>query len=424
MIKSFSFINFKSYEKAELNLEKITTIIGTNSSGKSNAIEGIKILSELAAGLDILTVLDGTKNINSIIRGGSKGCCRTKNSSFALGCRIDYDQIYDLYYEIKIGVSDRLYIEAESLKKIGNDEDRNGGEKIFKTKQASGESADIKVEYSNGKRGMNPDLLCVRSAAVLPQMKTKMPTDSVAYIENLKCIEMMQEHLKNILFLEPLPSEMRDYVRINDTEIKVNGSNISAVLKKVCEDEMKKELLLKIIKEFPENEVKDISFISTDLGDVIFALTEKYGNVTERVDARRLSDGTLRCIAVITALLTEKECSLVIIEELDNGIHPGRVKSLVEHISEIAEERNIDVMMTTHNAVLLNTLSAEGLSGVSVVYRDKKNGTSKFVPFIDVENFARIMAAGGLGDAVVNGKLLQNINHEGNLQADDSWMEV
>lgn len=40
MIKSFIYENFKSFEKAELNLEAVTSLIGSNSSGKSNAIEG------------------------------------------------------------------------------------------------------------------------------------------------------------------------------------------------------------------------------------------------------------------------------------------------------------------------------------------------------------------------------------------------
>ena len=46
MIKSFIFENFKSFEKATLNIEALTTLIGTNSSGKSNAIEGIEILAK------------------------------------------------------------------------------------------------------------------------------------------------------------------------------------------------------------------------------------------------------------------------------------------------------------------------------------------------------------------------------------------
>ena len=51
MIKSFIFENFKSFEKTELNIESLTTLIGTNASGKSNAIEGITILAKAATGV-------------------------------------------------------------------------------------------------------------------------------------------------------------------------------------------------------------------------------------------------------------------------------------------------------------------------------------------------------------------------------------
>lgn len=120
MIKSFLFENFKSFEKAELSIENLTILIGSNASGKSNAIEGIKILSELSVGRDISVVLDGSKNIDSIIRGGSKGCCRLKSSSFKLGCLLDFDESHDLLYEVKINVGNRTYIESESLYKVSN----------------------------------------------------------------------------------------------------------------------------------------------------------------------------------------------------------------------------------------------------------------------------------------------------------------
>ena len=50
MIKAFLFENFKSFDKARLDLENLTILIGSNSGGKTNAIEGIRILSEIATG--------------------------------------------------------------------------------------------------------------------------------------------------------------------------------------------------------------------------------------------------------------------------------------------------------------------------------------------------------------------------------------
>ena len=138
MIKSFIFENFKSFEKAELNLEALTSLIGTNSSGKSNAIEGIHILADTATGLELGTILDGTRNMDSHIRGGSKSCCRFKTSAFKLGCLIDLDEKYDLYYYIKISTNKKVWVEEVALYKVVNGKtELAGGEKIFKTKLRS-----------------------------------------------------------------------------------------------------------------------------------------------------------------------------------------------------------------------------------------------------------------------------------------------
>lgn len=48
-----------------MTVENLTTVIGTNASGKTNAIEGIKILSELMTGRELSTILDGSKNMDS-----------------------------------------------------------------------------------------------------------------------------------------------------------------------------------------------------------------------------------------------------------------------------------------------------------------------------------------------------------------------
>lgn len=74
MIKSFIFENFKSFEKTELDIEALTTLIGANSSGKSNAIEGITILAKAATGIELSTIFDGTKSTGAVVRGGSRGC--------------------------------------------------------------------------------------------------------------------------------------------------------------------------------------------------------------------------------------------------------------------------------------------------------------------------------------------------------------
>ena len=115
MIKSFIFEKFKGYDRAILWLEQVTTLIGSNASGKSNAIEGIQILSELSTGRDLNVIFDGTKNSEGTIRGGAKGCCRYGSSSFLLGCTLSYNERYDLLYRICIGAAGRISVEKEEL---------------------------------------------------------------------------------------------------------------------------------------------------------------------------------------------------------------------------------------------------------------------------------------------------------------------
>ena len=48
MLSSFTIQDFKSYRKATLDLAPLTVLIGANASGKSNAIEALRLFSWIA----------------------------------------------------------------------------------------------------------------------------------------------------------------------------------------------------------------------------------------------------------------------------------------------------------------------------------------------------------------------------------------
>ncbi|SKA91592.1 Predicted ATPase [Caloramator quimbayensis] len=421
MIKSFIFENFKSFNKAEFNLESLTILIGSNASGKSNAIEGIRILSEISTGREFSVILDGSKNVDSDIRGGSRGCPKFNSNFFKLGCIVDLDNESDLEYSIKIKVGDRIYVDEESLYKVFNDDTK---ELVFKTKKTSKDSGDIKVEYNNGKPGKNPDLTCIRSSSVLAQLSSKIPSESEKFQEDINNIDLVIKNLRNMLFLNPVPSEMRDYSRINDSEMRSKADNLSSVLYKLCQDDNNKKRILDVIGTLPENEILDIDFIKTPIGDVMFRLKEKFSVSTDYIEAKRLSDGTIRCIAVIASLISEKSGSVVIIEEVDNGIHPSRAKSLINTISSLCKERSIDVIITTHNPALLNAVTKDDLIGVTICYRDENDGSSKFIQFIDINKYPELLAQGSLGDLAVNNEILNTIKGNRRRKKDFNWLGV
>ena len=51
----------------------MTALIGRNSSGKSNALDGLEVLSRLATGADIVDALDSRRGDEGPLRGGVRG---------------------------------------------------------------------------------------------------------------------------------------------------------------------------------------------------------------------------------------------------------------------------------------------------------------------------------------------------------------
>ena len=106
----------------------------------------------------------------------------------------------------------------------------------------------------------------------------------------------------------------------------------------------------------------------------------------ERRPARVVSDGTLRLLAMLTALRAEPAPSLLGIEEPENGIYPGRLRALLELLQEMslrpekateggqtkAPPARPQVVLTTHSPVLLAAMHArpECLRFLNVVRRD------------------------------------------------------
>ena len=419
MLKKITFTDFKSFVQAKLTLEEISVLIGSNASGKTNMIEGIRILSEIVTGRDISSILDGSKNVDSGIRGGSRGCVRFEAQDFTLGCEISLkDEVY--YYEISIQVYPHIYVKSEGMYR-GLDKQ---GILIFETKDSDKNSADIWVTYNNAKRGKNPDMKCIRTMAILPQMLGKWPEADVLS-GSKEAMEQLVYDLKNILFLDPIPSQMRDYARIGDVDIRPNGENISAVLCNICDgtdaNNERKEELLASIRHLPENELEDIKFIRTDLNDVILALKEQFGEAW--LNAKMLSDGTLRCMAILTAMISEPHGSLIVIEEVDNGIHPSRVKGLLKEIKRLADERGLRVLITTHNPALLDSIDGDVLGGVSLCYRNKEDGGSSFIKLVDIPEYFRLAAQDSLGDLVTNEDILRVLK-EDRKENNFDWMGI
>lgn len=423
LIKSFIFENFKSFAQATLDMEQLTIMVGANAGGKTNAIEGIKILSELVTGRDISDILDGTKNSKGWIRGGSEACPRLNSNYFVLGCIVGYDENTDLEYKVKIKVDEKIYVKEERLDRISYTEKETRKKNIFNTKNITEYVGVIRAEYDNGKRGPNPIIECMGFSSVISQLSTKIPLNGQMEKTIVSEIGHVIKRLRNILFFDPEPARIEVYSRINDVEMKPDGSNLPSVLNHLCKEKEKKEKILDIMRSLPESEFIDISFDITSIGDVMFKVEEKVGKNKYDIEAEKLSYGTLRALSIVGALLQGEERSMIIIEEVNNGIHPSRASKLIDIISTVSHERNIDTLITTHNTALLNAVNKENLLGVVICYRNLSSGSSKFVSLVDINKYPQLMAKGKLGDLLEKNEVHKAIINKKIRKNQYAWME-
>lgn len=62
MLASLQIQNFKSYEDATLYFTPLTFFVGANASGKSNALEALRLLNWLAGGMRLKDIEQATEH--------------------------------------------------------------------------------------------------------------------------------------------------------------------------------------------------------------------------------------------------------------------------------------------------------------------------------------------------------------------------
>ncbi|MYC13674.1 MAG: ATP-binding protein [Gemmatimonadetes bacterium] len=116
--------------------------------------------------------------------------------------------------------------------------------------------------------------------------------------------------------------------------------------------------------------------------------------------AHSLSDGILRTLAILTALETVQASSHVIVENFDNGLHPGRIGILTSAIAEAIERRDLRVLVTTHNPATMNNLTPEQMQGVVLCTWSEEKQAADLVELDSLPRSDELLERGPLGDLV------------------------
>jgi predicted ATPase len=187
----------------------------------------------------------------------------------------------------------------------------------------------------------------------------------------------LREELRSWRFLQLDPAGLRDAVDQHAPErLEPTGWNLAAVLARIraetSTDDDQQGLLTELSADLAHL-VPGITGVQIREDEAerqwqILIKTRTAGEYSSRV----ASDGTLRLLALLTALSDPRFGGLICFEEPENGVHPGRIKPLMDHLrtlvagdsdtDDVDSQPLLQLVLTTHSPVVVACLrSGEGV---------------------------------------------------------------
>ena len=407
---------FKSYRDVTVPLEPLTVLIGRNGSGKSNALDALEVLSRLARGDEVRDAMEGNRADAGPIRGGLDGAAPDGSDVFRIGVSLTTDAAESITLDVDVQVRPQVQVVRECLSALVPG---FGWRNLLETFTHDPNSADIEAGVWNNKRGPNPRQAFRASRLLTAQLPVRLPGSTKVERQVLEIAQSALAALSGVFHLDPVPHLMRNYVAEQDVVLRRTGENLSAAVARMKRDDKARfDRLVSVVAALPEYEVRGVDVRRGGFGDVMLAMKERRGRRSALVPARQMSDGLLRMLAIATALLSgggglaiERTTSgragplALVIEELENGLHPSQAARLLDLVAEASRQQGFQVAMTTHSPALLNALSGDQHRGVLVIERDRQSGLSSARRLVDLPGYTRMMVGGRLGDAAAEGRI-------------------
>ena len=396
MLTRIEIDGFKTFENFGLDLGPFVVILGPNASGKSNLFDAIRLLSHLA-GTDLRTAVKTLRGEpQELFRKKADGSSVTR-MAFAVELllapevqdpwgdtvKISHSRVR---YEVEIerrkddrGI-ERLVVAREEAKPILAQSDKWRPKK----QELSAQFRQLFLKYgrrapwlttgeSGGKRSfkINQDGRKGRTRPAEAAEATVLSSITSAEFPHLYAL---REEMRSWRFLQLDPNALR---RPSSTtaalELEPDGANLATVLARIQAETA--------TETRPKGDLADIAADLTSLipGVVGVRIEEDEKNREYRIDidmrdghpfsSRVVSDGTLRVLALLTLLHDPKHRGLVCFEEPENGVHPFRLKAMIERLRELVTDPTSDkvdeqeplsqMLLNSHSPVVLSCLEKD-----------------------------------------------------------------
>lgn len=387
-LKSLKLTGFLSFppDSPALDLTSLNVLIGPNGSGKSNVIEAIELLH--AAPTAFAAAIRDGGGVHEWLWKGDKVSEPATIEAIIEGSK----SIPDLRYLLTFAASgQRTEVIDEAIEET-HKTDPSAKDVRFYYRFQHGRPA-LNVRDTSGgytRRTLKREEL-VPDESVLSQRKGSDVYPEVTWLgQKFAKIQTFREWSfgRYVALRQPQPADLQTDILLPDSR------NLGLLLNELEHSDASAEFNRLLTRFLPRYQR-----FSTRIqgGTVQFYLHES--GLKAPVPATRLSDGTIRFMAILAILLSPSPPPLMCIEEPELGLHPDAVGLLADLLTDAATRTQL--VVTTHSDVLISGLTDQANS---VLVCEHRGGTvlqrvdpDKLTNWLDKYRLGEVWRIGELG---------------------------
>ncbi|HEY6328873.1 MAG TPA: AAA family ATPase [Blastocatellia bacterium] len=370
MLSTIAIANYRSLRDLVIPLKQLNVITGPNGSGKSNVYRALRLLAEIAQGR-VITSLAREGGISSTLWAGPEEFSRSV-------LRGDYPiqpTVRKKPINLRLGFSGDEYGYAIDL-----------GLPVPSLSAFCGDP-EIKRECIWNGPVMRPSSMLVDRRNCLVKSRGDGGEWNVI-IQNLATFDSMMTHCADprnspeILLLREQMRGWRFYDQLRtdaDAPARLpqigthtpvlasDGADLAAALQTIIEIGDRDRLEKSVSDAFPG------ASVSVGIAHGRFEVTMKQYGLLRPLTGAELSDGTLRYLLWVAALLTPRPPRLLVLNEPETSLHSDLLPALARLIRATSERSQI--LIVSHATKLIEALEME--SGSNSMVLEKRLGETK-----------------------------------------------
>lgn len=352
MMTRLAISGYRSLRDVRVTLGPLNVVTGANGSGKSSLYRALRLLADIAQGRIIQslaaegglqsTLWAGPETFSRAMKAGTQpiqGLVRKNSISLKLGFSGD-----DYGYAIDLGLGGpRSMFSTDPEIKV---ESQWTGERLGRANEFAVRNGPfVRIRNDNGEWRQ-----AYQHLASFDSMMTHC-SDPREAIELL----MLRERMRDWRFYDHLRTDRdapsrKPQVGTYTPVLASDGSDLAAAVQTIRGIGAAEEMDAAIADAFPGARVEVID------SEGYFELEMRQHGLLRALKTSELSDGTLRYLLLVAALLSPRPPALMILNEPETSLHPDLLPPLARLITQASTRSQ--VVVVSHAAALVSALDA------------------------------------------------------------------